>query len=109
MISTAPVDEKRGYPRLSMHGAVFVVQGETAYLTELLNVSAGGVCTRKPARWQIAQEPTFRLFVVLEDEKILCIQSRVIHERGEEVGFEFLPGYAIEAELLLTESARWLR
>ncbi len=109
MLSIPPIDEKRGYPRLAMNGAVFLVQGEIAYLSELLNVSAGGGCIRKPERWKSVQDPIFRLFVVLEDEQILCIQSKVIHERGKQVGFEFLPGYAIEAELLLSESGKWVR
>lgn len=99
--------EKRGYPRITMHAAVFMVQGETAYLSEIRNVSAGGVSIRMPTNWIKPASTTFRLFFILDESRILCIKAKVIHQQNNEVGLSFLPGYAIEAEQLLTESRKW--
>ncbi len=98
---------KRGNPRLEMFAGVFIVRGEQAHLSELCNISAGGVSVKKPARWKREADRTYRLFFVLDQARILCIKAAVAHEQDDTLGFEFAPGYETQAQQLLAESRNW--
>jgi hypothetical protein len=99
--------EQRGYPRLEMYAGVFMTQGDLAYLSELANVSAGGARVQTPGNWVSDMKAVYNLFFILDQDRILCIRARVVHEGDDAVGFEFEPGYAIQAEQLLAESRNW--
>lgn len=98
---------KRGYPRLEMFAGVFIVRGEQAHLSELCNISAGGVNLKRPANWKPGSDRTFRLFFVLDQARILCIKATVAHEQDDALGFKFAPGYEAQAQQLLAESRNW--
>jgi len=99
--------EQRGYPRLEMYAGVFMTQGDMAYLSELANVSAGGARIQTPSNWQPDMDAVYNLFFILDQDRILCIRARVVHETDNAIGFSFEPGYAIQAEQLLAESRNW--
>lgn len=99
--------EQRGHPRLEMFAGVFMTQGDLAYLSELVNVSAGGARVQAPANWEPDMNAVYNLFFILDQDRILCIRARVVHEMEDSIGFEFEPGYAIQAEQLLAESRNW--
>ena len=100
-------DEQRGYPRLEMYAGVFLTQGERAYLSELSDISAGGAKVQRPGHWQNDPQGQYHMFFILDQDRILCIKGTVVHEQDEFLGFEFAPGYAIQAEQLLAESRNW--
>ena len=102
-----PHAEQRGYPRLQMYAGVFMTQGDLAYLSELANVSAGGAQIHTPSNWQPDMDAVYNLFFILDQDRILCIRAHVAHETDDAIGFEFEPGYAIQAEQLLAESRNW--
>ena len=62
----------RTFRRLEMYAGVFMVQGEKAYLSELTNVSAGGVSVKRPGTWQHDPEGIYQLFFVLDQDRILA-------------------------------------
>ena len=99
--------EQRGYPRLVMYAGVFMTHGDLAYLSELANVSAGGAQVQAPANWDSDMQAVYNMFFILDQDRILCIRARVVHESEDSIGFEFEPGYAIQAEQLLAESRNW--
>jgi len=106
-MSENPDIEKRGFHRLEMYTGVFLTQGERGYLSELINVSAGGVSLRKPGAWQNDPEGQYKLYFILDQDRVLCVKAKVIHQQDELLGFEFMAGYAIQAEQLLAESRNW--
>ena len=87
----------RSFRRLQMFTGVFLVQGERAYLSELTNVSAGGVSVKRPGTWHSDPEGQYHLYFVLDQDRILCVKSRVIHEQDDLVGLSFEPGSACTA------------
>ena len=103
----APQSEQRGYPRLLMYTAVFMTRGDLAYLSEVANVSAGGAQITTPTSWQPDLGTVYNLFFVLDQDRILCIRARVVHQSDNAIGFEFEAGYAIQSEQLLAESRNW--
>ncbi|MFK7956033.1 MAG: PilZ domain-containing protein [Lysobacterales bacterium] len=100
-------DEHRHSPRLKMYAGVFITLGDRAYLTELSNVSAGGVMVRRPEGWPDQSEDIYRLYFVLDADRILAARGQVVHAQDDELGFEFAPGYALQSEQLLAESRNW--
>lgn len=105
--SMAKQEESRGYPRLEMYVGVFMVQGERAFLSELCDVSAGGARIQRPGNWQHDEGGIYSLYFILDQDRIMCIKGKVVHEQDESVGIQFEPGYAIQAEQLLAESRNW--
>lgn len=101
--------DKRDYPRLSLGSGVFITKGENAYLAETLNISAGGASTTRPGNWREDPDSVYRLYFILEPERIISIKARVVHEQRNQIGFHFEPGFAIQAEELLTQSRLWAR
>ena len=101
------MDERRGYPRLQMYAGVFLCRGETGYLSEVVNVSAGGASVTRPGNWTQDPGGSYHLYFVLDQERVLCIRGRVVHEEGDKIGFRYEPGYALQAEQLLAESRNW--
>ncbi len=104
---TSTNSDQRGFPRLEMYAGVFLVQGERGYLSELMNVSAGGASVRKPSSWETDPDGEYRMFFILDQDRVLCIKGLVAHEQDGQIGFTFAPGYAIQAEQLLAESRNW--
>lgn len=104
---TPITDELRDSPRLRMYAGVFITLGDRAYLTELSNVSAGGVMVRRPEGWPAETQDTYRLYFVLDRDRILAARGHVVHAQEDELGFEFAPGYALQSEQLLAESRNW--
>lgn len=98
---------KRGYPRVEMFAGVFIVRGERAHLSELCNISAGGVSVKKPTGWPIDQAGEYHLYFVLDQARILCIKASVAHQQDEILGFAFAPGYQSRVKQLLAESRSW--
>ncbi|MEM7708787.1 MAG: PilZ domain-containing protein [Pseudomonadota bacterium] len=105
--AAAPEGDLRNSPRLKMYAGVFITLGDRAFLTELSNVSAGGVMVRRPDGWPEQTDETYRLYFVLDRDRILAARGTVIHAQNDELGFEFLPGYALQSEQLLAESRNW--
>jgi len=99
--------ERRQYPRLQMHAGVFIVQGDRGYLTEMKDVSAGGLRVIRPNNWHYEAQYQCQIFCILEQERILCLHGFVNHEEEQSLGFEFCPGFAVQAEQLLAESRNW--
>lgn len=102
------MSDRRAYTRLEMHAGVFITRGESAWLTEVANVSAGGASVVRPDSWQDSSGTTFHLYFILDQDRILCLKGTVVHESSEHVGFTFAKGYAIQSEQLLAESRTWL-
>ena len=102
------MSERRAYTRLEMHAGVFIVRGETAFLTEVSNVSAGGASVVRPKNWREDADGSYHLYFVLDPDRILCLKGSVVHESAEYLGFTFAQGYAIQSEQLLAESRNWL-
>ena len=100
-------EDHRLSPRLKMYAGVFITLGDRAYLTELSNVSAGGVMVRRPEGWPDPSEEIYRLYFVLDRDRILAARGQVVHAQDDELGFEFTPGYALQSEQLLAESRNW--
>lgn len=99
--------ERRKFSRIEMYAGIFVVQGERAYLTEMQDVSAGGLSISRPGNWRDDPGGDYQLYCILEQERILCVGGRVAHEAEDTVGMLFQPGYAVQAEQLLAESRNW--
>ena len=102
------MSDRRAYTRLEMHAGVFIIRGETAFLTEVSNVSAGGVSVVRPENWQEDPDGIYHLYFVLDPDRILCLKGSVVHESVDHLGFTFAKGYAIQSEQLLAESRTWL-
>ncbi|MDX1571541.1 MAG: PilZ domain-containing protein [Xanthomonadales bacterium] len=100
-------EDRRRDSRLGMYAGVFMTHGEQAYLSELVNVSAGGVTVQRPTNWQSDHGGIYSLYFVLDQERIWCIKCAVAHEQEEVLGFSFQPGYAVKADQLLAESRNW--
>ena len=102
------MDERRGSTRLNMYAGVFILCEEKAFLTEVENVSTGGARVTRPRNWDSKLEGVCSLYFVIEQDNILRINGRVIHDdEAASVGFAFEPGFAVEAEELVSESRRW--
>lgn len=90
-----------------MYAGVFITLGDDAWLTELDNVSGGGVMVRRPESWPGPSDDVFRLYFVLDRDRILAARARLVHIQEEVLGFEFANGYALQSEQLLAESRNW--
>ena len=101
------MEDRRSYGRVKMYAGVFLVHGEKAFLSEVINVSAGGVRVQRPAKWSHDVGGAYNLYFVLDADRILCIKCAVAHEQEDVLGFSFQPGYAVQAEQLLGESRNW--
>ncbi len=99
--------DRREYPRAEMYAGIFLVQGERAFLTEMQNVSAGGLSVVRPGNWQLDADGHYQLFCILEQDRILYLRGKVSYQEEQRLGFEFEPGYAVQAEQLLVESKNW--
>ena len=82
-------------------------RGERAHLSELCDISAGGVSVKKPGDWPTDQTGDYDLFFVLDQARILCIKATVAHQQDEILGFKFASGYQARVEELLAESRNW--
>ncbi len=90
-----------------MYAGVFITLGDHAYLTELSNVSVGGVMVRRPEGWPQHSSEIYRLYFVLDKDRILAARGHVVHAQDDELGFEFEPGYTLQSEQLMAESRNW--
>ena len=99
--------DKRYNPRVEMFAGVFIVREELAHLSELTNISTGGVSVKKPVSWQPDPAGAYNLYFVLDQDRILCIKGTVVHEQDDVLGFAFDSGYELQAEQLLAESRNW--
>ena len=99
--------ERRQYPRLQVHAGVFLVQDDRAYLTEMKDISAAGLSVLRPVNWHYEADRPCKIFCILEQERILCLHGSVSHEEEHILGFNFAPGFAVQAEQLLAESRNW--
>ncbi len=99
--------ERRHHPRLEMYAGVFLVVGERGYLSEMCDVSAGGIRVTRPGNWQSDRGRDCQLFCILEQERILRLEATIVHETESAIGLVFHEGYAVPAEQLLAESRNW--
>ncbi len=106
-MSTSSGREQRRYARLEMYSAVFIIQGERGYLTEVSNISLGGTSVATPSGWTGVTDDEFLLYFVFDQDTILSIRARVAHVQQAHVGLEFLPGQEARATELLEESRHW--
>jgi hypothetical protein len=96
--------EKRRHPRLAVFSAAMVVIGDDGYLTEVQDLSQGGVRVGRPRHWQGVMGTDCRVFLIFDQETVIGLASRVVRVGDTDLGLEFTPGQEGRIQALLYES-----
>lgn len=96
--------EKRRHPRLSVFSAAMVVIGDDGHLTEVQDLSAGGLRVGRPRGWTASAGIDARVFLIFDQETVIGLGVRVVRVGAGDLGLEFLPGQEARVQNLLYES-----
>jgi hypothetical protein len=96
--------EKRRHPRLAVFSAAMVVIGDDGYLTEVQDLSQGGLRVGRPRHWQGASGIECRVFLIFDQETVIGLGAKVVRVGDTDLGLEFLHGQDARIQTLLYES-----
>ncbi|MEO8671312.1 MAG: PilZ domain-containing protein [Tahibacter sp.] len=96
--------EKRRHPRLSVFSAAMLVIGDDGFLSEVQDLSQGGVRVARPRNWQADAGIECHLFLIFDQDTIIGLRVKVVRSGSEDLGLEFAAGQEARIERLLYES-----
>lgn len=96
--------EKRQHPRRELYSAVLLVLDGNGYLSEVMDLSAGGARVGRPSGWISAQRSRLRLFFIFDQDTVIGVDAQVVREMSDHLGLQFLPDQTETIDRLLYES-----
>lgn len=87
-----------------MFSAALITRDGRGWLSEVRDLSQGGVCLARPTHWVDGIEASCRVYFIFDQETVIALNARCVRDGVEDLGLEFLPGQDSDVEALLYES-----
>lgn len=97
-------NEKRRHPRLPIFSAALITHEGEGWLSEVRDLSQGGARLARPTHWKPATVNECRIFFIFDQETVIALDARCVHDLNEDIGFEFSADQEQRIEALLYES-----
>ena len=97
-------DEKRRFPRLPIFSAALITRDGQGWLSEVRDLSQGGACLARPARWSGNAPQPCRVYFIFDQETVVALDACCVRDGPEDLGFEFSAGQDSDVQTLLYES-----
>ncbi|HMB56706.1 MAG TPA: PilZ domain-containing protein [Arenimonas sp.] len=85
-----PFFERRRSPRMVEPGQVLVARGNTGFLVDLVDLSKGGACLKRPRGWSFNSGDAVLLHLLSGTGPTMCMEARILWHRDDEVGLEYI-------------------
>lgn len=82
-------EERRAFSRIPFNGKVTMIQGQSQWTAELLDISLKGILVTHPKDWAPNTGEDFQLKLSLDDSNQITIamDASLVHNRNECLGF----------------------
>jgi hypothetical protein len=97
--------EKRRHPRTEISAvAVLIAAARGGYLSNALDISAGGARVVRPLPFADDTPGPFRLFFIFDQDTVVEVTATLVRRGDDHLGFQFDAGQKAEVEQLLYET-----
>lgn len=96
--------EKRRHPRLPVFTAALITRDGQGWLSEVRDLSQGGVRLARPRRWPGGGEGVYRLYLVFDGDTVIGLDACCVREGEDDLGMAFAPGQGEAIDAMLYES-----
>ena len=81
--------ERRTFSRIPFNGKVTMIQGQSQWTAELLDISMKGILVTRPKDWAPDTGEDFQLKLSLDDRNqvIIAMDASLVHDKNECLGF----------------------
>lgn len=97
--------EKRRHPRTEISAvAVLIATARGAFLSNALDISAGGARLALPLAWSERCMPPYKLYFIFDQDTVVEVQVNLVRAGDDHLAFQFASGQPEEIEQLVYES-----
>lgn len=82
--------ERRAARRAAQPGQALVARGGTAFLVDIVDISAGGACLKRPRSWSFNIGDAVLIYHLGGVGPALAADARVVWFRDDEIGVQYL-------------------
>jgi len=82
--------ERRKAARTAHSGQALVVRGNAAFLVEIIDLSKGGTCVRRPRGWTLNIGDAVLVFLLNEIGPAMNMEANVVWYRDDEIGLHYV-------------------
>jgi hypothetical protein len=96
--------EKRVHPRTEISSiAVLVAPERGGYLTNVLDISSGGVRMQRPLAW-VDHHGIFRLYFIFDQDTVIEVRALMVRQGDDHLAFRFEDPQSPEVMQLMYET-----